>query len=65
MLPALQPAVPPTPPPPTPAAGLPRVSFKIIDAVLFLNTRSVFSSLRLKVAAYRTYFRLVREMDMR
>lgn len=42
-----------------------RVSFKIIDAVLFLNTRSVFSSLRLKVAAYRTYFRLVREMDMR
>ena len=41
------------------------ISFKIIDAVLFLNTRSVFASLKDKVGSYRNFFRIVRELDTR
>ena len=42
-----------------------RFSFRIVDAVLFLNVRSVFTSLRGKIAAYKNFLSVSRVLDAR
>ncbi|CAG8539909.1 5877_t:CDS:2 [Paraglomus occultum] len=39
------------------------ISFTLIDAVLFLNMRSVFNNLRKKIAAYRSYRQAITNMQ--
>jgi hypothetical protein len=44
-------------------ALLRRFTLKLIDAVLFLNTRSVFSSLREKIRSYTAFFRAAEHIN--